>query len=61
MLTGKQKLTAEEKDAIKSKLQRVKDRYEFNNLGNYEILYPLKNKDDQALQNKYDNLLDLSK
>ena len=40
VLTGKQKLSAEEKEVIRTKKQKMKDKYEFNNLGNFEMLYP---------------------
>ena len=42
MLTGKQKLSNEEKESLREKKTRIKDKYEFNNLGGYEKLYPLK-------------------
>lgn len=42
VLTGKQKFSQEEKETIREKKQRIKDKFEMNNLGNYEVLYPLK-------------------
>jgi uncharacterized protein YdcH (DUF465 family) len=42
VLTGKQKLTNEEKEIMKEKKLRVKDKHELSNLNGYEMLYPLK-------------------
>ena len=42
MLTGKQKLTPEEKEIMKEKKTKLKDRYENVCLGGFEPLYPLK-------------------
>lgn len=42
MLNGKQKISNEEKDKIREKKQKIKDRHELANLGGYEELYPLK-------------------
>lgn len=41
VLTGKQKLTNEEKEYLKDKKLKLKDKFEFNNLGGFEIMYPL--------------------
>lgn len=41
MLNGKQKLTPEEKEMLREKKLRIKDKYERNNLGDFEIMYPL--------------------
>jgi len=59
VLTGKQKISAEEKDLRRQKKQRIKDKYEFSNLGNFEMLYP--QKDDQEFMNRYDSFMEISK
>ncbi len=45
------------------KKQKIKDKYEFNRLGNYEMLYPLRGggTEEQDLMHKYDQLLAISK
>lgn len=40
MLTGKTKMTSEEKEAMRMKKQKQKDKYEFNNLTGFEMAYP---------------------
>mmetsp|Transcript_34870 Transcript_34870/g.26038 ORF Transcript_34870/g.26038 Transcript_34870/m.26038 type:complete len:120 (+) Transcript_34870:795-1154(+) len=59
VLTGKQKLSAEEKEARRAKKQKIKDKFEFANLGNFEMLYPVK--DDEQFMTKFDSIIDISK
>ncbi len=64
MLVGKTKLNQEEKEQIRDKKLKLKDKYEQANLGGYEMLYPLKRgvvPEDDALMDKYDFLLAKSK
>lgn len=64
VLTGKIKLTNDEKEKLREKKLKVKDKFEMNNLGNYEFLYPLpfgENEENDMLMDKYDNLLIKSK
>ena len=35
-------MNQEEKESLKEKKMRIKDKFEQNNLGGYELLYPLK-------------------
>ena len=60
MLVGKTKLNAEEKEQLRDKKLRIKDKFEQNNLGDFEVLYPLKrgqSQDDDILMDRYDFLL----
>jgi|TARA_B110000305_G_C19262034_1_gene550034 hypothetical protein len=41
-LVGKQRMTPAEREALKAKKLRIKDKYENNNMGDYQNLYPLK-------------------
>ena len=64
VLVGKQKVSPEEKEALREKKLRIKDKYETTHLGNYEMLYPLKKGQDEKQDNlmeKYDMLLAKSK
>ena len=64
VLNGKIKLTNDEKERLREKKLKVKDKFEMNNLGNYEFLYPLpigENEDNDMLMDKYDDLLIKSK
>ncbi|CDW87803.1 tubulin-tyrosine ligase family protein [Stylonychia lemnae] len=64
VLVGKQKVSQEEREALREKKLRLKDKYETNHLGNYEMLYPLKKGADEysdQLMEKYDLLLVKSK
>jgi tubulin polyglutamylase TTLL6/13 len=49
-LIGKQRITQKEREALRAKRLRQKDKFENNNMGDYQNLYPLKrgitNKDD---------------
>ena len=57
-------MTNDEKERIREKKLRVKDKFEMNNLGNFEFLYPLpseENEENEMLMDKYDNLLVRSK
>ena len=42
VLTGKQKLTTEEKELMKDKKNKLKEKYELGCLGGFECIYPLK-------------------
>lgn len=41
-LVGGHRLNQKEKEALKEKKTRIKDKYENNNLGDFQNLYPLK-------------------
>jgi hypothetical protein len=41
VLTGKYKIPLEEKEQMRAKKQRIKDKWEMNNCGDYECIYPL--------------------
>ena len=40
-LVGKHRMTPAEREALKEKKLRVKDKFENNNLGDFQNLYPL--------------------
>lgn len=42
VLVGKQKVSIEEREAMREKKLRVKDKFESAHLGNFEELYPFK-------------------
>lgn len=63
-LTGKGRLTPAEKEALKAKKTRIKDKFENNNMGDYQNLFPLKrgvNPSDEKLMEKYDYIYKKSK
>ena len=41
-LVGKHRLSQNEREVLKEKKMRIKDKYENNNLGDFQNLYPLK-------------------
>ena len=41
-LVGKFRMTNEEKEVMREKKLRLKDKFECNNLGDFQNLYPLK-------------------
>ena len=47
VLVGKTKLNLDEKEIQREKKLRLKDKSEQNNLGGYEMLYPLKKGQNQ--------------
>lgn len=53
-LIGKQRMTAEEREALRLKKLRLKDKFEFNNLGDFQNLYPLR----RDLMPRHDELMD---
>ena len=56
-LVGKSRLTQEEREALREKKLRIKDKFENNNMGDYQNLYPLKkgvSREDDKLMNDYD-------
>ncbi len=59
MITGKTKLAPEEKEMLREKKQRIKDKFEANHLGEmFEHLYPLPpGEENKTRQEKYDALL----
>ena len=64
VLTGKQKLSTEEKDAIREKKMKMKNKWEMNNLGDFEVVYPLKKGvtvENDELMHKYDVFIAKSK
>jgi RecG-like helicase len=64
VLVGKSKMNQEEKEYLREKKLRIKDKFEQSNLGGYEPLYPLKrgaNLEDDQLMEKYEYLLAKSK
>lgn len=53
MHTGKQsKLSAEEKNELKAKMEAERDKYEAENMGKYILLYPLSEKIKTAFKEK---------
>lgn len=66
-LTGVPRASNHEKEELRQKKTRIKDKFELNNLGNYERIYPLmpedlhENPENQELQDKFDELIAASK
>ena len=66
-LTGVPRATNQEKEETRQKKIRIKDKFELNNLGNYERIFPLMpedladNENNLALQEKYEELINASK
>ena len=63
-LTGKQRLTAPERDQLRQKKLRIKEKFENNNLGDYQNLFPLKrglSEEDDKLMDRYEKILLKSK
>lgn len=66
-LTGMPRASKYEQEEIRQKKIRIKDKFELNNLGDYERCYPLHpddlkdNEENMALQAKYDELVVHSK
>ena len=54
-LIGKQRLNPQEREALKQKKQRIKDKFEFNNMGDFQNLYPLRR--DMII--RHDELMDI--
>lgn len=60
MLTGfntKARVTVEEKELKRAKNIKIKDKFEINNKGLFEILYPLRFDADPEIILKYDMIL----
>lgn len=53
-LAGKQRANLEEREAQRLKKQKIKDKFEQNNLGDFQNLYPLK----RGLIVRHDELMD---
>ena len=56
-LVGKSRLSQEEREALREKKLRIKDKFENNNMGDFQNLYPLKrgvNSKDDKQMDKYD-------
>jgi tubulin polyglutamylase TTLL6/13 len=56
-LVGKNRMTAEDREELKEKKMRIKDKFENNNMGDFQNLYPLKrgvNKADDVLMDRYE-------
>ena len=56
-MVGKSRLTQVERDVIREKKLRIKDKYENSNMGDFQNMYPLKRGvclRDDALMEKYD-------
>lgn len=66
-LVGAPRASLLEREEMRQKKIRIKDKFELNNLGGFERIYPLHpdeladNPKNQALQNKYDALVEASK
>lgn len=41
-LVGKQRMGMEEREALRQKKMRIKDKFENNNLGDFQNLYPMR-------------------
>ena len=53
-------MTPKEREALKQKKLRIKDKFENNNMGDYQNLYPLKRgvtKHDDRLMDQYDLII----
>ena len=63
-LVGKNRISNLEKEALKQKKMRIKDKFENNNLGDFQNLYPLKkgicDRDDYLME-KYELIYSRSK
>jgi len=60
VLTGKRaKRTQEEKDLLHKKCQMERDEWIYKNQGDYELVYPYKNKEDE--QEPYDDFIEQAK
>ena len=60
VLTGKQKLTLEEKETLREKKRKLKDKYESVCLGGFEAIYPLKkgiSPEQDQLQYAYEQII----
>ena len=58
-LVGKSRMTAAERDQLREKKLRIKDKYENNNLGDFQNLYPLRRGvrvEDDALMDRYEKI-----
>lgn len=53
-LAGKQRMNQEEREQLKAKKMRIKDKFEQNNLGDFQNLYPLR----RGLITRHDELMD---
>lgn len=53
-LVGKSRQTMEEREALKEKKMRIKDKFENNNMGDFQNLYPLK----RGVSDKDDRMMD---
>lgn len=56
-LVGKHRPSQQEREALKAKKLRIKDKWENNNIGDFQNLYPLKrgiSKHDDELQDRYE-------
>ena len=69
-LTGMPRATMHEKEELRKKKLRIKDKYDLNNLGNFERIYPLHpdlledipdNVEHIGLQKRYDEMIAVSK
>jgi hypothetical protein len=60
VLTGKRvKRTQEERELIHKKCQMERDEYIYKNLGDYEVVYPYKNKEDET--EPYDQFIEVAR
>lgn len=63
-LVGKPKQSQADREALKAKKLRLKDKWETNNMGDYQNLFPLRRgvtNDIDKLQDKYDLIFRKSK
>jgi hypothetical protein len=66
-LQGHNRATRDQNESVKKKKQRIRDKWEFYNLGGYEICYPLKSEfletseHDLVLHEMYEVLINHSR
>lgn len=52
-LKGKKRMTVEERSTIKESKNRKRDKFEKNNNGNFELIYPIENIDKMSKYEEY--------
>ena len=56
---GDKGITKEQKEAIRKKNQAIRDEFDLQHLGDYKLVYPIKN--DPAKQKMYESFMDHAK
>ena len=58
-LVNKNRMPPQEREELRKKKQRIKDKFETQNMGDFQALYPLKRglrAEDDQLMDKYDRM-----